>query len=133
VESLARAKRKGKGLVRRTILVLATMVVMLLVAGGLAIGQPNYCEYSSSTGWNCYCPGGGYCYGTNVPEGDYMWGTNSSETIYGLKGDDVLHGYGGNDTVVGGPGADEVDGGRGRDVCDIDADDYDYYGCERLR
>jgi hypothetical protein len=119
--------------VRRTILILATMVVVLVVAGGVALAAiPSYCS-DLGPDWSCNCPGETVCYGTNIPEGEYIWGTDSSETIYGLNGGDFIHAYGGNDTVVGGAGADHLDGGEGYDVCDVDADDINNYRCERLR
>lgn len=72
VKILSPIKRKGKGLVRRTMLVLGTVMVLLVGAGGVALGT-GHCSYSSSTGWNCYCdPGAARCEGTDKAEN--IWG-----------------------------------------------------------
>jgi Ca2+-binding RTX toxin-like protein len=114
-ESLARAKRKGKGLVRRTILILGTMVVMLVVAGGVALAL------------QC---GGGTCYGTN--EGEAIAGTPDPDEIYALGGDDAINGYADNDYIDGGSGPDYVVGEDDNDTlhggADNDGDVVGIYG-----
>jgi Ca2+-binding RTX toxin-like protein len=93
VEGLARAKRKGKGLVRRTILVLATMLVMLVVVGGVAFAL------------QC---GEGTCFGTEA--GEVIEGTDTGETIIAFGGNDEIRGNGGGDVIDGGEGNDNISG-----------------------
>jgi len=116
---------------RRTILLLGTVALVLVVAGGVALAA----SFIS-------CPGGGQdCFGTN--NNDRIKGTDSDEKIYGEGGndtvdgtggfdvllgdntddrtldgndkldggasDDALHGYGGSDTLIGGSGHDIID------------------------
>jgi hypothetical protein len=131
VGSLARERRKGKGLVRRTILILATMVVMLVVVGGVALARAD-CQWSSSTGWNCFCHPGVFCEGRNDPvDRDLIWGSNSGDRIFAYAGDDEIYAeYGSDRQVVGGDGDDLIDGGPGYDRCD-GGNGYDLAsGCE---
>jgi Ca2+-binding RTX toxin-like protein len=121
-------------LMKRIPLLMVTMALALIVAGGVALAA------------TINCPGGGLdCSGTNGD--DRIKGTDSDEKIYGLggsdtidgnggsdvllgddnvdrsmdgndkldggPGDDGLHGYGGSDTFVGGSGADIIDAGDG--------------------
>jgi Ca2+-binding RTX toxin-like protein len=97
-ESLSPTKRKGKGLVRRTILVLATMGVMLLVAGGVAFAV------------QC---GEGTCFGTEA--GEVIEGTDTGETIIAFGGNDEIRGNGGGDVIDGGEGNDNISGDTGDD------------------
>jgi hypothetical protein len=147
--SLSRkAKRKGKGLVRRTILVSAAMLVMLLVAGGVAFAVVNCDPFLG----RCECKPGVLCEGTS--EAEDIYGSLSGDTIYAYDGDDGINGRdgddyieggrgndviegdsvyaSGNDELVGGEGNDMFEGGEGYDVCDggpgTDTADA---GCER--
>jgi Ca2+-binding RTX toxin-like protein len=120
---------------RRITLLLATMMLSLIVVGGVALAATF-----------TRCPGGGAdCFGTN--NDDTIKGTSGWEFIYAQGGndtvdggdgsdvlvgddpndrsldgedkldggpdDDGLHGYGGSDTLIGGGGADILDAGDG--------------------
>lgn len=80
---------------RRTILVLATMGVMLLVAGGVAFAL------------QC---GGGTCLGTEA--GEVIEGTDTDGPAYT---DETIIAFGGNDEIRGNGGGDVIDGGEGND------------------
>jgi Ca2+-binding RTX toxin-like protein len=123
VESLAN-KGKGRGLVRRTILLLGAIMVTLVVAGGVALAAAD-CRDEGGTGLNCYCHPGVLCEGTNISAGEYIWGTQGSDTIEAYAGHDYIaadwgsEGSGSkNDTIDAGPGKDYIDGGPGWDTCD---------------
>ena len=119
VESLARAKRKEKGLVRRTILILATVVMLLVVVGGVALARTD-CEWHAASGWNCYCHPGVFCEGRNdAKHGELVWGSGSGDRIQAYAGNDEIYaGYGDDRQVVGGDGNDHIEGGSGYDRCD---------------
>jgi len=74
---------------RRTILLLATMALTLLVASGVALAVNKI--------------------GTDGP--DTLSGTNSNDNLLGLGGNDDLFSLAGNDNLLGGPGKDIVYGG----------------------
>ena len=74
---------------RRTILLLATMAVTLLMASGVALAVNKI--------------------GTNGP--DTLRGTNGADTLVGVGGNDELFALGGRDNLLGGPGKDVVLGG----------------------
>jgi Ca2+-binding RTX toxin-like protein len=67
---------------RRTIVLLATMALTLLVASGVALAVTKI--------------------GTNGP--DTLQGTNKADNLLGKGGNDVLYALGGRDTLVGGGG-----------------------------
>src|SRR5215217_6183572 len=75
---------------RRTIVLLATMALTLLVASGVALAVTKI--------------------GTNGP--DTLQGTNKADNLLGNGGNDVLYALGGRDTLVGGGGKDWVLGGN---------------------
>jgi Ca2+-binding RTX toxin-like protein len=75
---------------RRTILLLATMALTLLVASGVALAVNKI--------------------GTNGP--DTLRGTNGADTLVGLGGNDELYALSGRDTLLGGLGKDVVLGGN---------------------
>jgi Ca2+-binding RTX toxin-like protein len=115
VWSLSPTKRKGKRLVRRTILFLGVMTLMLAGAGGVAFALVD-CDPFQGT---CTCHKGVPCEGTS--EGDNITGTESDDEIRGYGGDDNINGSGGSDHIDGGPHRDiiEGDGGsfnRGKDT-----------------
>jgi Ca2+-binding RTX toxin-like protein len=75
---------------KRTILLLVTMALTLLVASGVALAVTRI--------------------GTDGP--DTLRGTNGADTLIGLGGNDELFGgLRGNDNLIGGPGKDVVVGG----------------------
>ena len=71
---------------RRTILLLATMALTLLVASGVALAVTKI--------------------GTNGP--DTLRGTNGDDNLLGLGGNDRLFAQRGDDNLLGGPGKDVV-------------------------
>jgi hypothetical protein len=80
-------QRKVALLMRRTILLLATMALTLLVASGVALAVTKI--------------------GTNAP--DTLRGTNGDDNLLGKGGNDKLFGGGGGrDKLVGGPGKDSL-------------------------
>jgi len=128
------------GLVRRTILLLGTMLVMLVVAGGVVLAA-TYC--GDATGMTCNCQGG-LCWGT--PDEDRIFDTDSYDQIHADAKDDGV--IGGGDYIDGGPGKDYISGdGVGKSGNDIllggdgdddiygdrGSDDKCYGGCGQLR
>jgi hypothetical protein len=77
---------------RRTILLLATMALTLLVASGMALAITKI---------------GG-------PGPNTLRGTNGADNLLGKGGNDVLFGLGGRDNLLGGPGKDWVFSGNER-------------------
>jgi Ca2+-binding RTX toxin-like protein len=77
---------------RRTILLLATMALTLLVASGVALAVNKI--------------------GTDGP--DTLKGTNGDDNLFGKGGDDRLFALGGRDNLLGGPGKDYLFGGDER-------------------
>jgi len=77
---------------RRTILLLATMALTLLVASGVALAVTKI--------------------GTNGH--DVLKGTDGKDNLLGLGGQDDIFGKGGSDNLLGGPGKDNVLGGDER-------------------
>jgi Ca2+-binding RTX toxin-like protein len=117
---------------RRTILVLATMLVLLLVAGGVALAVATDCH---DTGHGLYCdcpPSGGKCMGTNLGEGEVITGSPNFDEIRALGGHDEIYGQDGNDIIYGDSGMDYIDGGFGNnDWCyGGTGADYEPDGCE---
>jgi Ca2+-binding RTX toxin-like protein len=87
--------RKAGSLMRRTILLLASMALTLLVASGVALAVVK----------------------VRGPGHDTLVGTNASDTLSGRGGDDRVYGLDGNDVISGGPGNDGMlDGLNGADV-----------------
>jgi Ca2+-binding RTX toxin-like protein len=76
-------------MMRRTILLLTTMALTLLVASGVALAVTKI---------------GG-------PDPDTLRGTNGADTLLGKGGNDQLYAKRGNDTLLGGSGKDIVWGG----------------------
>jgi Ca2+-binding RTX toxin-like protein len=77
---------------RRTILLVATMALTLLVASGVALAVNKI--------------------GTNGP--DTLRGTNGADNLVGLGSNDKLYALAGKDNLLGGPGKDIVFGGTER-------------------
>jgi Ca2+-binding RTX toxin-like protein len=76
-------------MMRRTILMVATMALTLLVASGVALAVNKI--------------------GTEGP--DTLRGTNKADNLIGLGGNDRIFGLAGKDNMLGGPGKDLVVGG----------------------
>ena len=77
---------------RRTIVLVATMALTLLVASGVALAVTKI--------------------GTNGP--DTLRGTNGADNLIGKGGNDKLYALRGRDNLLGGPGKDLVFGGTER-------------------
>src|SRR5215210_4726063 len=76
-------------MMRRTMLLVATMALTLLLASGVALAVTKI---------------GG-------PGPDTLRGTNGADNLIGNGGNDILLGLAGNDQLLGGPGKDIVNGG----------------------
>src|SRR5215212_10616350 len=76
-------------MMRRAILLVATMALTLLVASGVALAVTKI--------------------GTNGP--DHLRGTNGADDLYGRGGNDIVLGLAGRDNLLGGTGKDVVNGG----------------------
>ena len=104
--------RKVLGM-RRTVLLMASMALTLLLASGVALAINEIrCD-------------GGKCNGT--PRNDKMLGSLRRDIMYGFKGDDRLfgraarddlYGFDGSDAIYGQAGNDKVSGSDGRDSLD---------------
>src|SRR5215217_3637511 len=86
---------------RRTVVLVASMALTLLLASGVALAL------------NTIRCDGGKCNGT--PRNDRMLGTSKRDIMYGFKGDDSLLGEGGNDDLYGFDGRDGLLGHAGAD------------------
>jgi Ca2+-binding RTX toxin-like protein len=75
---------------RRTIVLLTTMALTLLVASGVALAVTKI--------------------GTDGP--DHLRGTNGDDILIGKGGNDILNSLAGNDDLLGGRGKDVVVGGK---------------------
>jgi Ca2+-binding RTX toxin-like protein len=82
--------RKAALLMRRTIVLLATISLTLLVASGVALAVTRI--------------------GTDGP--DTLRGTKGDDNLIGQGGNDTLLSLAGDDTLLGGPGKDVVNGGN---------------------
>ena len=78
---------------RRALLILASMMLGVLILGGVALAK----EITGTGG------------------SDDLEGTNRGDKIWGLKGPDYIAGEGGSDDLYGGRGKDEVRGAGGYD------------------
>ena len=104
---------------RRTLLLMATAALALLVTSGVAL----------AASVNCPTASGGYCYGTNAD--DSLYGTSNVDRIYGYGGQDLMYGYGGGDFMYGGNEAglgDKMRGGGGADRMNGQGGDDSIYG-----
>ena len=97
------SRRKEALLIRRTALLVVTVALTLLVAGGVALAVTSV--------------------GTDSP--DTLMGTRGPDTLVGKGGTDWVDGRGGKDVISGGPGSDDpvasasvgiLDGGPGADA-----------------
>src|SRR5215218_5918227 len=93
-------------MIRRTMLLLATVAFGLILASGAALAA------------NVIACTGGLCNGTSGD--DEMTGTSGIDDMYAKEG---------NDTLRGGPGNDDLDGGGGNDQYNIYDDDW---GADRI-
>ena len=91
---------------RRTVLLVATKPLTLLVASGVTLAVTRI--------------------GTDGP--DTLMGTNTADNLVGLDGNDRLFSLAGRDALLGGPGKDVVFGGRIVGPC---CEDNDYSGGDK--
>jgi Ca2+-binding RTX toxin-like protein len=87
---------------KKTILLLAWMITILVVASGLALAATFDCSAGLDS-----------CVGTDDP--DTINGSEERDRIFGLDGNDTLLGNGGNDRLSGGFGEDTMRGHAGND------------------
>src|SRR5688572_7268856 len=85
----------------KTLLVLTTMTLALLVGGGVALAATVTCNV------------GVVCNGTS--SADTITGTNSNDTINGLAGNDSISARDGIDKINGGTQNDTMNGGAAND------------------
>src|ERR687897_1258100 len=92
---LVALKRGGSMATRRTLLILASMMLGVLMLGGTALAVTKPCTSNP-------------CEGTN--RNDTLTGTDEADEIFTLGGDDFVLANGGEDDVRGGTGNDELYG-----------------------
>lgn len=97
---------------RRTILLLTTMAVGVLLASGIALAA------------DLQCVVGRTCFGTFAP--DVITGTTTADTIKARAGDDQVSGLGGGDQIFGGADGDFLSGGVGQDTLDGGPNGFTY-------
>lgn len=102
---------------RRITLFVATMMVGLLLASGVAWAVTLNGTNGSDTLW-----------GTD--RADFLKGMGGSDTVMGLAGSDVLSGGSGADYLFGGPGGDNLSAWAGDDVLFGGSGRDDLYGVQ---
>src|SRR5215218_10346343 len=100
-EAITLASRK-EACMKRTMLLIGSMMLALLVAAGLALAQDGVSKVCNTN-----------CSGTDGD--DQLTGTANPNIIKGRNGADRIEGKGGKDTINGNLGADAVYGGNGED------------------
>ncbi len=95
---------------RKTVLLLATIALAVLLAGGLALAAPK----GDNTTTIINCTPGASCQGTSGP--DKIYGTESADVIIPYAGKDEVYARGGNDEVRHSFGDDIIYGGTGADT-----------------
>jgi hypothetical protein len=115
---------------RKTILLVASIALAVLLASGVALAvvtDPIYCAAATS------CQGtGGADVIIGTPSRDVILPYDGDDTVYaGGRNDEVRHSFG-NDMIKGGPGDDTLRGGRGDDVIYGGAD-KDLIDCAYLK
>src|SRR5215213_8939560 len=125
-------QRKAGLFMRRTIVLLATMALTLLVASGVALaitkiggpgpntlrgtnGADNLLGKGGLAGGNERRPFGGDKNLVGGPGNDGVQGGIGADNLFGVSGDDFVHGDNGADRAVGGEGRDFIDGASGPD------------------
>jgi Ca2+-binding RTX toxin-like protein len=97
---------------RKTLVVLVSMALAMLLAAGLAFAAPK--GGTNTTVIDCSDETTSSCQGTSGP--DIIYGTTSAEVIIPYGGDDFVYAYGGNDEVRHSFGNDHIEGGLGADT-----------------
>jgi Ca2+-binding RTX toxin-like protein len=98
---------------RHTILLLSTMMLALLLAGGVGLAANIHCQ-------------GGQCLGTQ--QNDLILGSQVDDLILAFDGIDRVNAHQGDDGVIGGDGGDQIAGAEGADVLNGHAGDDDIRG-----
>ena len=107
---------------RRTVLLVATMALILLVAGGVALALLARSPLQDSAP-RLDCPeDGGMCDGTDASE--RIYGTPELDRIDGGGGDDTIHALAGWDKVFDTEGRNAAYGGDGDDWITISGSGY---------
>ena len=109
---------------KKIVLLLATIALAVLLAGGLALAAPR----GETTTTTINCTAGASCQGTSGP--DIIYGTNSVDVIIPYSGNDTVYAYGGNDEVRHSFGDDTIYGGTGADTLRGGFDHDRIYGNE---
>ena len=99
---------------RKTLLLLTTMALALLLAGGVALAATVTCQVGVA------------CNGTS--SGDTITGTTSNDTIKGLGGNDKISALDGIDKINGGPKNDTMNGAAGNDTYQF----ANFWGADRI-
>ena len=99
---------------RRTVLLMTSMALTLLLASGVAVA------------FNTIRCDGGECNGT--PNDDKMVGSDRRDILYAFRGSDLLFGNGGRDDLYGFRGYDALRGGDGSDKLGGGPDKDELYG-----
>jgi Ca2+-binding RTX toxin-like protein len=110
---------------RKTVLVLTTIALAVLLAGGLALAAPRGDD--TETIIDCTA-GSTSCQGTSGP--DIIYGTGSADVIIPYAGNDRVYAGGGNDEVRHSFGEDTIHGGAGDDKLRGGFDHDTIYGNE---
>jgi Ca2+-binding RTX toxin-like protein len=97
---------------RKTVVVLVSMALAVLLAGGLALAAPK--GGTDTTVIDCSAQTISSCQGTSGP--DIIYGTDSTDVILPYGGDDIVYAKGGNDEVRHSFGNDHIEGGLGADT-----------------
>ena len=97
---------------RKTLVVLVSMALAMLLAAGLAFAAPK--GGTNTTVVDCSDETTSSCQGTSGP--DIIYGTTSADVIIPYGGNDFVYAYGGNDTVYANGGDDSVRHSYGDDI-----------------
>jgi Ca2+-binding RTX toxin-like protein len=93
---------------RKTFLVLASVALAMVVAGGVAWAATIKCPNTRTSSGSPICEG--------TAKADRMLGTSRHDEMRGKKGGDTMYGRGGEyDFMLGNPGPDRMFGGPARD------------------
>jgi Ca2+-binding RTX toxin-like protein len=110
---------------RKTILVVASVALAMLVAGGVAWAATIQCPNGNIFGHWRQCwgtPKADTMHGTRLKDemhgnrgADTMYGRAENDILYGDQGADAMYGHGGGNSLWAGSGPDKLYGGPARD------------------
>jgi Ca2+-binding RTX toxin-like protein len=109
---------------RKTVVVLVSMALAVVLAGGLALAAPK--GGTNVTEIQCSAQTTSSCQGTSGP--DVIYGTDSADVIIPYGGNDTVYAKGGGDEVRHSFGRDHIEGGEGADTLRGGFDDDEIYG-----